>query len=152
MTLKEFITNNPDATFNLIPEVDDDTLDYIVRVKDGAGNELRVFIYENETEAEKAIEEAVELKDQYRIKEDLLNEAKTVLKKEGIDPDNIWSIKFGIGDFMLLSRVSPVDVAKLLNAIREDAHDVVNFLGKGLESGLLFDWETVAKASMEEII
>lgn len=152
MTLKEFIVSNPDATFNLIPEEDDDTRNYIVIVSDNFGNELQVFTYEDEYEAEEAIEEAIAIKGEVSIKKKLFAEAVDILKKEGIDPDNIWSTKFGIADFMLLNSISPIDAAKLLNAIKEDAHNVVSSLSDGLESGLLFNWETVASTAIEEVI
>jgi hypothetical protein len=152
VTLKEFITKNPGATFDLIPEIDDDTLDYIVRASDNSGNELQAFIYESENEAEDAIEEATALITEDPIRQKILNEATDVLRNEGIDPDNIWSTKFGIADFIFMSSLSPVDAARLLEKIKEDAHGVVSSLGDGLESGLLFDWETVAGTAVEEAI
>jgi hypothetical protein len=152
MTLKEFIKNNPDSTFNLIPEKNDDTLDYIVRVLDNNGNELQTFIYDSENEAEDAIEEATALITEAPVRQKILNEATDVLRKEGIDPDNIWSTKFGIADFIFISSLSPVDAARLLERIKEDAYGVVRFLGNGLESGLLYNWETVAKTAAEEAI
>jgi hypothetical protein len=152
MTLKEFITKNPDTTFNLIPEIDDDTFNCIVRVSDNSGNELQVFIYKSKDEAEDAIEDAITIINESAIKQKIFVEATNVLRKEGLDPDNIWSAKFGIADFIFMSSLSSVDAAKLLEKIKEDAHGVVSSLGDGLESGLLFDWETVAGTAVEEAI
>lgn len=73
----------------------------------------------------------------FKEREKICEEARQILKKAGLDPDNIWSTRFAIDDFIMLDGISIKELKGFIKRLKEDPKSVVDSLADGLESGIM---------------